>query len=189
MITTPLKWSQGEIQGRSHVWPIGTWSQVCRTQVGGHVEACVQRYTPAQTSCWASVKDTSEEETCLHRARASHPPQEHQGSWCWRIVLTSTTSCPRTRSLRKENTTNHPHRHHPRWTGGGPRWTEGMLFRGSYKGAASLQASSPCLAMPQTPSGRLKTGRVTCRGHIGNDLPCPRPVLPTTWAHYGARLT
>lgn len=101
------------------------------------LEACVKGYTPVQTSCWASVKDPSKEETCLHRVRASHPPQEHQGSWCRRIFLTSPTSCPCTRSLRKESMTNHPHRHHRRWTGGGPRWTEGMLFRSSYKGAAS----------------------------------------------------
>lgn len=100
---------------------VAHWDMESSVQNSGRqalLEACVQCYTPAQTSCWASVKDTSEEETCLHRARASHPPQEHLGSWCWRIVFMSTTSCPCTRSLRKESTTNHPHRHHPRWTGG-----------------------------------------------------------------------
>lgn len=156
MITTPLKWSRGEIQGRSHVWPIGTWSQVCRIQASRPCGGVCAVLHSSPDFVLGISEGHIRGGNLPPSGQSSHPPQEHQGSWGWRIFLTSTTSCPCTRSLRKESATNHPHRHHPRWTGGGPRWTEGMLFRGSYKGAASLQASSLCLAMPQTPSGRLR---------------------------------
>lgn len=83
--------------------------------------------------------------------------------------------------------TNRQHRHRQSWMGS----TECLLFRSFHNGAASdgltLQASSPCLAVPQTPSERLKRGKVPCQGHIGNGLPCPSPVLSPMWEHYGCQ--
>lgn len=75
-------------------------------------QACSIRLQ-SSASCWASVKETSEEQTCLHQARASGPPQKHHrapgvGGSSPLLLRTALGQG----GLRKEIMINHQHRHH-----------------------------------------------------------------------------
>lgn len=147
------------------------WRQVCSVTL------------QSGASCWASVKDWPEEETCLPQARASGPPPKHPGAPGTRgasLLLLGPALGPG--DLRKEIVINQQHSHHQTQVGG-----KGMLCRSASSHSLTLQAPSQCLAMPQTPWERLlREARLPARAHIGSDLPCLRSVLLTMWVHHAA---
>lgn len=137
--------------------------------------------------CWASVKDTSEEETCLHQARASDPPQKHhRAPGIGGSSLRPLQAAPGQGSLWKEIMTNHQHRHHQRWMGGKGCSSGALIMVHPQMAPLSkhLPRAWPC---PKHSRRDLRGANLSARAHIGYDLPCPRPILPTMWEQDGSQ--